>query len=640
MPAPLSPPPFASCVRLIAAVLTMAVGATLAHDPHAPGSTRFTFEQANPWSHLEFHDDPGSFQFAIVTDRTGGHRAGVFPDGLRKANLLEPEFVMSVGDLIEGYSKDADAFNAEWDELESFVDAHLDMPFFYVAGNHDIHNEVTAAVWQERFGPSYYHFVYKDVLFLCLNSEDGERANITAGQIAYADSVLSANRDVHWTLVFLHQPLWVYTDDDGSPADTGWAGIEALIRDRRHSVFAGHFHRYQKYERNDQDYFILATTGGGSSLRGPLYGEFDHVVWVTMTDDGPKVANLMLAGIWDADVRNEQTAALTTPITRGSAINIPPIFLTAANRAPRLATTLRLFNDADVPLRLSGEFARHPALSVSPDAFDIELPPNQVEILDLQVTAATGAELRAHDSVALEWEAAYRQDEVPLPEMSGTYSLEVLQLGPESTIRAGGTPVTVDGDLGEWDELPVDFEEGGRFRSGEELWTGAGDASCRFGLRYDDDFIYVAVNVIDDTRVFLEEKQYPWEQDAVEIRLDARPDPRRSLSRDGGDVERSTYITIWFAPGRTPDEAFMFTPEPLAELGVKVMGLFTDTGYTCEVAVPMAYVTERQGEDWDKVRLNVTIDDRDGEDGLCQLWWRPHWSDGDSFPGLGTFTRE
>ena len=81
----------------------------------------------------------------------------------------------------------------------------------------------------------------------------------------------------------------------------------------------------------------------------------------------------------------------------------------------------------------------------------------------------------------------------------------------------------------------------------------------------------------------------------------------------------------------------MHAPEPLAELGVKVMGLFTDSGYTCEVAVPMAYVTERQGEDWDKVRLNVTIDDRDGEDGLCQVWWRPHWSSGDSFPGSGTF---
>ena len=43
------------------------------------------------------------------------------------------------------------------------------------------------------------------------------------------------------------------TNDDGTPRETGWAQIEDLIRERRHSVFAGHFHRYQKYERNNQD---------------------------------------------------------------------------------------------------------------------------------------------------------------------------------------------------------------------------------------------------------------------------------------------------------------------------------------------------------------------------------------------------
>jgi hypothetical protein len=32
-----------------------------------------------PWTHLSFHDDPDHFQFAIVGDRTGGLRPGVFP---------------------------------------------------------------------------------------------------------------------------------------------------------------------------------------------------------------------------------------------------------------------------------------------------------------------------------------------------------------------------------------------------------------------------------------------------------------------------------------------------------------------------------------------------------------------------------
>ena len=53
---------------------------------------------------LKLNDDPDQFHFAVVSDRTGGHRAqGLFPR-VQQISLLQPTFVMSVGDLIEGYS--------------------------------------------------------------------------------------------------------------------------------------------------------------------------------------------------------------------------------------------------------------------------------------------------------------------------------------------------------------------------------------------------------------------------------------------------------------------------------------------------------------------------------------------------------
>ena len=258
------------------------------------GPARIQVQPVNPWTHLDFRDDAANFQFAIIGDRTGGPREGVFQDGLAKLNLLQPEFVMSAGDLIKGYTEDRDVLKAEWDEFESFV-SRLEMPFFYLAGNHDITNSVMAEVWEERFGASYYSFLYKDVLFLCLNSEDGEMTNISDAQIEWARETLSRHDGVRWTLVFIHKPLWRYESDDGDGVlrDTGWAEIEAAIARRRHTVFAGHFHSYFKHVRHRQNYFTLATTGGGSGLRGPMYGEFDHVVWVTMTGEGPVVASTL-----------------------------------------------------------------------------------------------------------------------------------------------------------------------------------------------------------------------------------------------------------------------------------------------------------------------------------------------------------
>ena len=63
-----------------------------------------TIAASVPRTDKPFLDTPDSFQFGVVSDRTGGHRPGVFDQAMDKINLLQPEFVMCVGDLIEGYS--------------------------------------------------------------------------------------------------------------------------------------------------------------------------------------------------------------------------------------------------------------------------------------------------------------------------------------------------------------------------------------------------------------------------------------------------------------------------------------------------------------------------------------------------------
>lgn len=256
-----------------------------------------TSKQANPWTHLNLYNDPDNFQFAIVSDRTGEHRPGVFASAIEKLSLLKPEFVMSIGDLIEGYTDDENELNAQWDAFVAIV-GKSEIPFFYVPGNHDISNEVMAKKWYQRLGRSFYHFIYRNVLFLCLNTEDQHGASISDQQIDYFRKVLNDNPPgrVRWTLIFMHEPLWEYE------GNKNWQKFESLLTDRPYTVFAGHEHRYNKSLRNGQRYYVLATTGGcGSGEDGEPLGlaecEFDHIVWVTMTDDGPVMANLLLEGI-------------------------------------------------------------------------------------------------------------------------------------------------------------------------------------------------------------------------------------------------------------------------------------------------------------------------------------------------------
>jgi hypothetical protein len=101
-----------------------------------------------------FRGRSGDFQFAVIGDRTGGHRPGVFQRALRFVNELQPEFVIGVGDLIEGYTEDRAELAAEWTEVEERL-AQLDMPFFFVPGNHDMGNETMRELWRERHGREY-----------------------------------------------------------------------------------------------------------------------------------------------------------------------------------------------------------------------------------------------------------------------------------------------------------------------------------------------------------------------------------------------------------------------------------------------------------------------------------------------------
>jgi protein tyrosine/serine phosphatase len=282
-----------------------------------------------PYTHLRFQNNPDNFQFAVMGDRTGGHRPGVLPAAVDLLNLLQPEFVVSVGDLIEGYSEDKAQLQSWWKEVDEEL-GRLDMPFFFVPGNHDINIGPSEKLWFERAGAarSYSHFIYKNVLFLLISTDDPPKkptkeledkyeqvklgkvkpaeamtivedlerwagsVSISDAQVEYFKKVLEANTKVRWTFAFLHSPAW----DQKDPAN--FKKIESLLTDRPYTIFAGHTHTYKYTNRNGRDYITMGTTGAMVPAHEAT-GNMDHLAWVTMTDKGPIIGNLLLNGIVD-----------------------------------------------------------------------------------------------------------------------------------------------------------------------------------------------------------------------------------------------------------------------------------------------------------------------------------------------------
>jgi len=357
---------------------------------------------AHPWTDKPVLEAADRFQFAIMADVTGGRRPDVLQTALKDLNLMQPAFVMCIGDLTEGYTEDPQEIRKQRDAMVKEMSG-LDMRFYFLPGNHDLSNPTMVKEWDERFGRLYYSFVYHDALFLCLDTEDPPATRISAEQAQYACDQLKRYRHVRWTFVFLHKPMWLEADGMNDP---GWQTIVKALAGRPHTVFAGHYHNYVQAKRNGRDYIVLSTTGGASEVRGPGVGEFDHITWVTLDGGEPAVANLALSGILPKDVVTEETAKVNDAISRAA-------YLTTSGVASERqlfaegAAELRLSNEQSYGLSIKGAFAEHPQLKTEPGAFEATLAPGASQTVTAKVTANRPTDLYDLKPLVLNLSASY-----------------------------------------------------------------------------------------------------------------------------------------------------------------------------------------------------------------------------------------
>ncbi len=373
--------------------------------------------EKKPWTNLSFNNNPDNFQFAIVSDRNGGCRPGVFEDAVRKLNLMQPEFVLSVGDLISGYSTDTAQITKQWAEVNSTISG-LKMPYFYLPGNHDITNKVMEKEWEKRYGKRYYSFNYKNTLFVILDSNDDDDFNLTRKQTDFALKALKDNNQARWTFILMHHPIWKYNTDGR------FEEIESALKGRKYTVIAGHEHHYHHAAKNGSNYYILSTTGAGSALRGNYFGEFDHISWITMADNGPVMANLRLDGILPHDISNEKTEELAKPLIENSGLKN----LLLCNKGEKFTNgTLYIAfkNPTKSKLNITVNFLHHHQLQLKNSNIEVVAEPGSDQIIEVPVSSAKPLDYATLDLLIFDWKLKYNNPEYKEFALTGKYQLEV-----------------------------------------------------------------------------------------------------------------------------------------------------------------------------------------------------------------------
>ena len=160
---------FALCLALIALVLCACNEKYFKHEIQT---------QAKPWTQTPAPSADGDVMFAIIGDLNSGYRNEVFEIAVQQLSLLNPKFILSIGDLIEGGTEDPTKLKKQYDVLDARI-AKAHTPFFHVGGNHDLTSPETRKFWENHYGRRYYHFVYENILFLIIDSEDYTEKRLT-----------------------------------------------------------------------------------------------------------------------------------------------------------------------------------------------------------------------------------------------------------------------------------------------------------------------------------------------------------------------------------------------------------------------------------------------------------------------------
>ena len=226
--------------------------------------------------------ESNDFRFAIIGDRTGEATAGVYERVWEEVDRLRPDFVINVGDVIEG--GDDSTAEQEWKQMAA-VWRRYAYPLYFTPGNHDIWSAASERIYEKYTGRRpFYSFDYRSAHFTVLDNSRTE--NLSDGQLRFLERDLDENRSRPLKFVFFHRPsVWLIP----LKFQSEFALHGVLKKYGVTAAFSGHTHQFARLERDGITYVCACSSGGHLRASGDAFAQGWFYGYVVATVQGSKV---------------------------------------------------------------------------------------------------------------------------------------------------------------------------------------------------------------------------------------------------------------------------------------------------------------------------------------------------------------
>jgi Icc protein len=200
--------------------------------------------------------EPDSFRFVVLGDRTGEAEPGVYERVWKDAAAEGPAFVVSVGDTIQGLNDET--ADAEWQQAEKILSSWKRFPLYLTPGNHDIWSALSEKLFQKYSGHApHYSFDYRQAHFTVLDNSRSDQ--FSASEFTFLENDLMAHNERPLKFIVSHRPSWLLNAVVGDP---NFRLHQIARKYGARYVIAGHLHEMLHAELEGVDYISMVSSGG------------------------------------------------------------------------------------------------------------------------------------------------------------------------------------------------------------------------------------------------------------------------------------------------------------------------------------------------------------------------------------------